>query len=188
MNEVKRVFEIPTDEEIEKLINNASGELLIALHLACYSGLRINEILNLKVSHIDLQKRKIYVEKGKYGSRYVLIKKETKTLLQYNITEKALQYNDKLITTSYRTIHNHLLRLSDKLKIQKKVKRAGKEQSGHYIHWHVLRHYCYTTFVKSGASEKFLKAQFGHISAKTGEIYNHTAIEQHINMYDKAWG
>ncbi len=60
------------EEELRRFFNALSNKKHKAMLLTAYSaGLRVSEIVNLKLSHIDSNRMQIFIERGKRQKRQV---------------------------------------------------------------------------------------------------------------------
>ena len=144
----------------------------LILSLLYGSGLRLEEIRNLKVKDIDIYRLAIYVRKGK-GS------KDRTTILPLNILEELNLYmnskspedylfNGKNGKISGRSIQLIINKASKKAKIIKKV------------YPHLLRHSFATHLLESGVDIRVIQKLLGHSSVRTTQIYTHLS-KTHIN-------
>lgn len=101
-----------TFEEINTLWENANKikniDIVIML---LYTGMRVNELLDLKIEHVYLKERYIFVEKSKTnaGIRYVPIHKKIAPLIEarYNNKNTFLFVNDRGGKMKYSNFYTH---------------------------------------------------------------------------------
>lgn len=162
--EVKRLFNV---------INNPKHLLIIKL---CYGmGLRVSEIVNLKIAHIDSQRMQVLVSgaKGK-KDRYVNLPESVLELLR-NYYKEYLP-KDWLFEGQYggayspRSVQAIFKRAMLKANIQKKIGIHG------------LRHSYATHLLESGADLRFIQQLLGHHSIKTTQIYTHVTTSTLANV------
>ncbi len=179
-------------EELETIINSISldnplnirNRLIIELLYA--SGIRVSELVNLKISDIDFNKREIRVlGKGSkeritfYGeyceeilnkylddARNVLLQDKKNDYLILN------KFGNKITSRSIEMIINKLI---DELAIK------------HHISPHVLRHTFATDLLNNGADLKSVQELLGHSSLSTTEIYTHITSERLRSVYLKTF-
>ncbi len=131
-------------------------------------GLRISELLNLKLRDIDSKRMIITVNQGK-GNRDRLTLLSEKVLIelrQYFIKEKPQEYlfespdGGKYSNTS----------------VQRILKKAAGTAGVHkHVHPHMLRHSFATHLLEAGTDLRYIQSLLGHKSTKTTEIYTHVA-------------
>jgi len=148
----------------EALEHNPKHQLLMKL---CYGmGLRVSEIVKLKVSDIDSHSMLVLVSnaKGK-KDRYVVLPESALELLrsyyrQYKPKEYLFegQYGGHYSERSVQTVFKNAMK---KAKINKKV---GV---------HSLRHSYATHLIEQGTDIRFVQELLGHKSIKTTMIYTH---------------
>ena len=179
-------------EELETIINsikldnplNIRNRLIIELLYA--SGIRVSELVNLKISDIDFNKREIRVL-GKGSKERITFYgdycEEILNIYLDSAREELLQdkNNDYLILNKYgnkitsRGIEGIINKLIDELSIK------------HHISPHVLRHTFATDLLNNGADLKSVQELLGHSSLSTTEIYTHITSERLRSVYLKTF-
>lgn len=169
---MKKVIEIfRTRDELDKLVNLPNKRYKSGIRnrailaVLSYAGLRVGELLNLKVSDIEKKDNSIKVDNAKkQSSRMVYVP----SYLFFYIDEwkKVRPKNAKYLFCS---------RYGKKLLndyIQKMVKRYAKKiDSNKDIHPHCLRHSITTIWLKEGRNIRGIQKQLGHRSLNTTQIY-----------------
>ena len=137
----------------------------IILCLLYSSGLRISELLKLKIQDVDFDAARIFIHKSKNGiSRYVVLSKlVAKGLKQYLST-----YNPKNYLINSYTIGKPYSRSSVAKIVHKAVKNAGVTK---HITIHSLRHSFAVHFLEQGGNILQLKDQLGHKRLQSTLIY-----------------
>jgi len=164
----KALPEIMSKEEVKKLINaadNVKSRLIISTLYS--SGLRVSELVNLKVDDLNLMENTGWVRKGKGSKdRLFAISKELSEELQSYIKERGNKFvfsKEKPLTT--RNIQ----------KIIKGVRiRAGINKR---VTPHTLRHSFATHLLEQGTDIRIIQAMLGHSSLNTTQIYAHVSNE-----------
>lgn len=156
-------------EEVCKIINCIENEKHRLIILVIYSaGLRLSELLNLKVSDILFDRKMIVVRGGKgRKDRYTTVGETTlKRLKEYIDEEKPEnylfegQFGGKYSSTSVRNILHRAKRKAE-------VKTKGSV--------HSLRHSFATHLLENGTDLRIIQELLGHNSSKTTEIYTHVS-------------
>ena len=174
--------EVLSEEEVTAILKSISNLKHKALIMTIYSGgLRISELINLKVKDIDSNRMQIRIQQSKgKKDRYTLLSKKTLiTLRQYFAEYKPKvwlfegkegeQYADSSI---YQIFKKSLI----KANITKKVSI------------HSLRHSFATHLLENGTDLRYIQSLLGHSSSKTTEIYTHITtkgFDQIKNPLDK---
>lgn len=179
MKATKDVIIPLSDTEVKELISyydnstylNCRNKTMLMLMLDC--GLRLSEVVNLKISDLDLKNYYLIIN-GK-GSKQRLVpfglstKKQLEIYMQYrfnlNNTSLFLNQNLSAITT------NTIKMLFARLKKQEKFKR---------IYPHLLRHTFATNFIYAGGNLEVLRVLMGHSTINITQIYIHLAAQKHL--------
>jgi len=166
-NKLPEILEREEIQSLLKVCTNTKHKLIITILYAC--GLRISEILNLKLIHINKDTIDIKCAKGRKDrivqlptrvkqriDEYTLEYKPIEYLFNGQFPEKELRYNERSV--------NEFLK--------KYATLAGIKT---HVHAHKIRH-CYATHtLEDGTTLPFLQEMLGHNSPKTTSIYIHTS-------------
>lgn len=180
--EEKYLPEVLSQEEVTALLNATDNIKHKAVLMTIYSGgLRISELINLKIKDIDSDRMQIRIvqAKGK-KDRYTLLGQKTLEVLrsyvkQYQPREWLFEghnngpYSETSIKKALRTA-------LDKTKITKRVSP------------HTLRHSFATHLLEMGTDLRYIQSLLGHQSSKTTEIYTHITtkgFDQIMNPLDR---
>ncbi len=168
----KREKKLPTvlsPNEIFEMLNvtdNIKHKNLIALLYA--SGLRRNELLNLKVSDIDFAREVIIIRNGKG-------KKDRQTLLSENSKIILLKYLEEYKPVGYLFAGATGGKYSES-SLEKVVKVAAqKAKIQKRVTPHTLRHSFATHLLENSVDIRYIQELLGHNSIKTTERYTHVA-------------
>jgi integrase/recombinase XerD len=166
-----------TKEETIRLINsikNNKHKLMIKLMYS--AGLRVSELLDLRISDLDFDNNYGFVRKGKGNKeRLFIISKNLKQELFYYIKENKLD-RDFFLFPSY---NGHISVSS----VQEIVKRAAKDANiKKRISPHKLRHSFATHLIENGYDITSVQFLLGHNSPKSTAIYIHMASPKMINI------
>ncbi len=166
----------PTVEEVERVVELMPDRYRAAAVLLAGSGLRIGELLGLKVTDIDFLRREVRVERqrlqnGKIGDPKS--KKSTRTVPIAPVIVETLAAHLSLYPSC------EWLFLSDAeepLTYQRwqKVWRPVRKAAGTNMGTHDFRHFFASALIAGGASVKQVQAALGHESAAvTLRTYTH---------------
>ncbi len=175
--EVEALLSSPDESTPNGIRDKAMLELLYA------TGLRVSELINLKLNQIikDIPLIKVF---GK-GSKERLVP----------VTEKAMDYLEKYInevrdkknkySIDYLFLNNWgkpFTRQRFFQIIKDYAKKAGIKKQ---ISPHILRHSFATHLLENGADLKSLQMLLGHSDISTTQIYTHITEERLRKLYDK---
>lgn len=135
------------------------------------SGLRVSEVISLKVKDLALEKNYGFVRNGKGGKdRLFVIAKIVKEKVA-NLIEMDKLANDEFLFKTNRGKKYHIRSL------QQIVKKAAKSAHLNYkeIHCHTLRHSFATHLIENGYSLSDVQAMLGHKSPETSMAYVHSS-------------
>lgn len=157
--------------DVQKLFaacNNLKHKAIIALLYGC--GLRVSEVINMQLQHIDSTKMIINIICGKgKKDRVVMLPKEVLLLLrEYYTKYKPVQFlfNGQFgLQYSDRSINEFLKHYAAK---------AGLKIN---IHAHLLRHSFATHSLEQGTDIRLIQKLLGHNSIKTTLIYTHVSTQ-----------
>ncbi len=132
-----------------------------------FAGLRKQELLNLKLSDIDLENRTLFVKNGKGGKDRLIpiTPKLEQTLRQYLVERSKLnKTNPEFFSSLYKNIGYCDTGL-------KRLVRQIKEASGVEFTLHKLRHTFATLMLEGGCDIYSLSKMMGHSDINTTTIY-----------------
>ena len=166
VDEVDKILSVLTKENPLELRNKT----MIELTYSC--GLRVSELINLKLSDIHLQMRIIDVYGKGSKERIVPIGEEAVSLIkEYLEFGRPKLANNK--SRDYLFINRNGLQMSRQmffLIIKEKAKLAGINKE---ISPHKLRHSFATHLLERGLDLRLIQELLGHESISTTEIYTH---------------
>lgn len=168
---MKKVIEIfRTREELDKLVSlpnpryKSGTRNRAILAVLCYGGLRVSEVLNLKLSDIKEKENYVRVNESKKKSSRVVY-----------VPNYLFHYINKWLEIRPKSKYLFCSRFGKRLLpdyIQKMVKRyCLKVDSNKDIHPHALRHSIATIWLKEGKPIRGIQKQLGHRSLNTTQIY-----------------
>jgi len=166
----KKLPDIIEENEIQAMFNvceNKKHKLIMLLFYAC--GLRISEVINLKIDKINHNTIDIICAKGRKDRIVPLPEKLKQRIDEYILEYKPKEYlfngqfPDKELRYSERSINEFL---------KKYARLAGIKK---HIHAHLFRHSYATHSLEQGTSIVYLQEILGHSNPKTTQIYLHTS-------------
>ena len=168
----QRIYLGLTDDEFLKLLKAVYKPIhYICFILAAESGLRVSEIVNLKIDDINLKEHKIFIRQAK-GSRDRVVNtpKHLKT--------KHLQYFP--IQIKERAISKAFLNASKRANINSVIYTDGAGRDRYKYHFHCLRHYFAQYLLKNGVKINDVQRLLGHINLATTSRYTQVSSEDAI--------
>ena len=168
----KTVYKVLTKEELSTFFDVCDDFKFKTIFMLVYgSGLRIGEIVNLRVEDIDSKKMRIFVREGKGNKeRYTILPKQSLEMLReywsrYRQHKRRgrifLSETGKAITGE--VIREHFRKYRKKAKINEKVTL------------HTLRHNFATDLIERGATLIQVKELLGHSNIRSTMAYVHVA-------------
>ncbi|MBU2634231.1 MAG: tyrosine-type recombinase/integrase [Nanoarchaeota archaeon] len=164
-------------QEIIALINsitNPKHKLMIKLIYS--AGLRVSELLNLRVCDLNLMNNFGYVRHGK-GNKdrmFIIAGSLKQELFNYMINNNLNE--DSLLFKSY----NGKMSPRSVEEILKKV--AKKINLGKRVHLHALRHSFATHLIENSYSISEVQSLLGHKSPETTQIYLHVTTKNFLSV------
>lgn len=137
-----------------------------AFKLGFLCGLRVSEVVNLRLDHIDLDRGFLFIKDSKGGKdRYIPIPKPMRADLKRFSSFKcvgvrALQMMFKAV--SFRALNRDL-------------------------HFHCLRHSCATYYLGKGMDIRQVQALLGHSNIQTTGIYLHVSQSALKDKLSEIW-
>lgn len=178
----KSLPEVLGEEEIRRILTGVDNLKHKCILMTIYSGgLRLSEVVGLRVSDIDSKRMMIFI-KGAKGNkdRYTILSKELlKWLREYYKKERPVTWLYEGVTGgqySMRSVQNIM---------KEAVKKAGIRK---HATVHTLRHSFATHMLENGTDLRYIQNLLGHNSSKTTEIYTHITtkgMEQLISPFDR---
>lgn len=178
----QRLPKVVSLKEIEEMLHNNLTELEHVMMELLYScGLRVSELVNLKLNDIDLSSK--YVRCFGKGSkeRIIPIGEQAKLVIKeylptrdflikkYNLTTKNLLINEKGHLITRQDVYNF---------IHKQGKLIHKSISPH-----TLRHSFATHLLENGADLRVVQELLGHSDVSTTQLYTHISKKRLKEVY-----
>lgn len=172
-NEVLKILEIPPRDNWQYLRDRAIIELLYS------TGIRVGELVNLKIEDINFAEEVIKVKGKGRKERIVPVGKfALDCLIEYierrpNKGEKFVFLNKYGKKLTERSVERIIKKYSIIAGINKKVTP------------HTLRHTFATHLLDRGADLRFVQELLGHERITTTQVYTHLTIEKLKELYNK---
>jgi len=173
---VEEVFSLLDSEEL-----NESKRDRAILEFLYDTGLRISELLSLKVKDIDFKNRIVFVKGKREKERVVPVgEKGIKAVEEYLKERTELNENSPLFCgkkgkpLSERTVRRIVKKYSLLCGIPKRVTP------------HTLRHSYATHLLESGADIRAIQELLGHSTIASTQQYLHSSVGRLMEVYDRA--
>ncbi len=184
LNQPREVYELPrakkewklpsvfAEEEVKNILTaleNLKHKTILCLAYAC--GLRVSEIVNMKLKDIDSKRMVITVRQGKgKKDRQVMLSEKLLQLMR----EYFKEYKPKIWLFEGQYGEQYSARSTQEVLQQAKAK-AGIKKKGSI---HALRHSFATHLLEGGTDLISIKELLGHSSLSTTSIYTHVSKKQ----------
>ena len=143
------------------------------------TGLRVSELIEIKIQDIDFSERTIFIKGKGNKERIVLFDKDTKE-------EISAYLNFRVKKSEYLLVNNYGHPLSARY-IQMMIKKyAEKAEIKKNVTPHVLRHSYATHLLKRGVDIRIIQQLLGHSSILSTQIYTNVEMDIIRNVYDNA--
>ena len=156
------------------VLHNEKHRLL--LELAYSAGLRVGELVKLKVSDVDFERKTVFIRAGKG-------RKDRYTLLSRKISPMLFDFCRNLRGDAWLFAGNppskHLSERSAQHIFEQALQKAGIDKPASI---HSLRHSFATHLLESGTDISYIKELLGHSSLRTTERYAHVAKRKTLSM------
>jgi site-specific recombinase XerD len=167
MKKPSTIPEVLSVEEVQRFLNTFTNLKHKSIFTLCYSaGLRVGEILNLKISDIDSNRMQIRVHQAKgKKDRYSLLSPKVLVLLRQYATE----YNPKEYLFEGQNGGKYpSASIQNLMRKHRKLANIKKRATPH-----TLRHSFATHLLDSGTDIRFIQELLGHKHISTTQIYTH---------------
>ncbi len=178
----QRLPKVISIKEIEEMLHNNLTPLNHVIMELLYScGLRVSELVNLKLSDIDLNSK--YVRCFGKGSkeRIIPMGETAKNIIREYLPERELVLRKNNLNTKY------LLILPNGRRITRQDVYTFIHTQGKLIHKnispHTLRHSFATHLLENGADLRVVQELLGHSDVSTTQLYTHISKKRLKDVY-----
>jgi integrase/recombinase XerD len=183
----EKEVEVLTDEEIDKLLFYIQSEEVtsrdrLIIHLLLYTGVRVSELVNIKLRDIDLLSMNLTIAWGKGGKRREIP-------LKADVVDSIKEYlegerrNSKFADSEYLILTNRAARM-DRDAINKILSKLEKRLDIR-LYPHKFRHTFCTRLLKKGVEISTVSMLAGHASIQTTvQFYISTSQQDKKNGID----
>lgn len=175
---------VPTEKELKQYYHTVwqarNLKHMILIKVMLYTGIRVQELVNLKIEDIDFDRCQIRINQGK-GKKDRIVPfpqgfRESLMLFAHGEQEKGAKYlfesnRKKAFTT--RGIRKILAEYAQE---------AGMKQA---ISPHKLRHFLFTWLKKQGVDDALIQPYSGHETRQSLEIYSKLSLSDAQEAYNE---
>ncbi len=179
----KRLPKVMTVDEISAILNSGLTkleQLVVELLYGC--GLRVSELVNLKMNNIDVNSKYIQCYGKGFKERIVPFGKKAQNALKHYLKDRdMIILKNKLSDTKVL-----LLKENGKFLTRQDVYNFIRHQ-GEKIHKHIsphtLRHSFATHLLENGADLRVVQELLGHSDVSTTQLYTHITKKRLKEVY-----
>jgi integrase len=191
----KQEMQFLTPVELDSLIAHTFEPYNCLMNVACYSGLRISELIALKWKDVDFENGRIHVKRSWQKNKFV----EPKTSYSVRSIPLPIQVMEKLkahqINQTVEGMKNEFNlvfpnkagKVMDRTKIVRRVFKPGLKSAGlKRTRFHDLRHSFAAALISAGENPKWIQKLLGHSSIMvTFDIYGHLLPDYEKDASDR---
>lgn len=179
----KRLPKVMTLEEIKEIFHsdlNSTETMIVELLYDC--GLRVSELVNLKMSNIDMKSK--YIQCYGKGSKERVVPFGSKAK---NAFEKYFKTRDLIMLEKNLAEPKKLLLKENGKEISRQdvyvfIRKLGEKINKH-ISPHTLRHTFATHLLENGADLRVVQELLGHSDVATTQLYTHVTKKRLKEVY-----
>ena len=175
-NKAKKLPEVLTEQEVLMILKSTPNiKHKTILSLLYSGGLRIGELIGLRIQDVVWDKNYLFVRGGKG-------KKDRITLLSEHIAPLLKKYIESHKPNYWVIESPNRRQYSDssiRAILRNSTKAAGLQKR---VYPHMLRHSFATHLMEKGADLRYIQELLGHGSSKTTEIYTHVSKKSLANI------
>ena len=181
----KKLPKVMTVEEVNIILNsdlNKTEALIVELLYGC--GLRVSELVNLKLNNIDLNSK--YIQCYGKGSKERIVpfgEKAKSALKKYLKVRDMIILGNKLPDTKILFLKDNGRQIT-RQDVYEFIKKQGEKIHKH-VSPHTLRHSFATHLLENGADLRIVQELLGHSSISNTQIYTHVSIQRLKTVYEK---
>ena len=180
----KKAPNLPTEEEIKHYYNTVwqarNIQDTIVVKVLLYTGLRVSELVNIKIEDVDFQHCQITIfDEKEEKERIVFFPISFKEVLAIHVDQMCSRKATYLFESSWK--RKYTTRGIHKI-LAKYAKAAGSSKP---ISPQQLRHFLLTWLKKQGIDDVLIKACLGHSSGQQLEGHSRFSIGQAQEIYEQ---
>lgn len=178
----KKALQLPkllNEDELGRLFNALKNKKHKAILFTAYSaGLRVSEVVKLKIAHVDSQRMQLFIERAKgKKDRYVNLSPVLLDILRAYLRQckprpTVYLFESEMTGTAYPT------------RTIQQIFSNAKHAAGIWkeVGIHSLRHSFATHLLDKGTDIRYIKDLLGHFDIRTTERYLHVSKKYLVNI------
>ena len=171
----RKLPDVLSTSEVRKIfaaVQNTKHRIMLMMAYA--SGLRVSELVQLRIEDLDIQRGLIHLRGAKgRKDRFTILPPTMIPLLHRYAQEYRLGRSGWLFPSGFSS--THLATRSIQAVFERAIVTAGIEKP---VSMHTLRHSFATHLLESGTDLRYIQELLGHQSLRTTEIYAHVSDRQ----------
>lgn len=170
----KKLPDVLNEEEVMRIFNAVSNlKHRSMLMLAYASGLRVSELVQLRIEDIDGQRNLIHIRDAKgRKDRYTIFPQSLRAQLATYWKTYKLDTKGWLFPGD--NLDKHLAARSIQAVLTRAIRASGITKP---VSMHSLRHSFATHLLEHGTDLRYIQALLGHQSVRTTEVYTHVSAK-----------
>ena len=178
----QRLPKVVSVKEIEEILKNDMNESQLVMVELLYScGLRVSELVNLKINDIDINSKYIRCFGKGSKERIIPIGKRGIDALKKYYTFRELVFK-KYNLNSKKLLVNEFGRFINRQDVYNFIHACGKKVHKN-ISPHTLRHSFATHLLENGADLRVVQEILGHSDVSTTQLYTHISKKRLKDVY-----
>lgn len=180
----KRLPYVPTEEEIKRYYEivwqSREMQHMLLIKILLYTGVRVSELVHIKLQDIDFDSCQIRINQGKGGKDRIvpfpISFRETLNIYAKNEANSGgifLFESNRKKPFSTRGIRKILARYAESAKMKQSLSP------------HKLRHFLFTWLKKQGIDDSLIQPYSGHETRQSLEVYSKLSLLDSQKAYDK---
>jgi integrase/recombinase XerC len=158
----------------------------VILEILYYSGIRVSELVGIKLTDINFAERIIRIKGKGNKERIVPFTKECGETIQFYVKNIRSELIKKAITDSTILILNNNGQKLTTRGVEYILKKIDEDIGLNYgLHPHLLRHSFASHLLSNGADLRIIQELLGHESINATQVYTHVNKEKLIKEYSK---
>ncbi len=174
----KKLPVVLSKQEIIRMIEISSNlKHKLTIQVLYCSGIRVGELRNLEIDHIDFDRKMIIIKQGKGN-------KDRNTIVSRTVLNNVLKYVNQYKPIRYLFEGRSNRKISARA-IQKIVSNSAKSASiKKLVSPHTLRHTFATHLLENGVNLRYIQSLLGHARLETTQIYTKVASNRLVEIED----
>lgn len=182
--QTKRLPYVPTEEEIKRYYEvvwqSRETKHMVLIKILLYTGVRVNELVNIKLQDIDYDSCQIRINLGK-GSKDRIVPFP----LGFRETLMLYAKNEETSGTIYLFESNRKKAFTTRGIRKILANYAKKANIAQSLSPHKLRHFLFTWLKKQGVDDALIQPYSGHETRQSLEIYSKLSLNDSQGAYNE---